>query len=67
MLPRKLYTRAKSGMAASFTRIGRGERSQYVSELRGTNDTTTVDNINATSKRKYNSIRVNLNCDVMRS
>jgi hypothetical protein len=53
-------------MAASFTRIGRGERSQYVSELRGTNDTT-VDNINATSKRKYNSIRVNLNCDVMRS
>jgi hypothetical protein len=47
-------------MAASFTRIARGERSQYVLELRGTNDTTTVDNTNATSKQKYNRINVRI-------
>jgi hypothetical protein len=32
MLARKLYTRAKSGMAAGCTRVGKGEGSQNMYE-----------------------------------
>jgi len=57
MLPRKLYTRAKSGMAASSTRLcERRKNWEYVWRRWDTNDTTTVNNINAT-RGKYGSRR----------
>jgi hypothetical protein len=57
MLPRKLYTRAKSGMAASFTEMWRGEkRSENPEDDGGMNDTTTVDYTNAT-RGKYKNRR----------